>query len=115
MGGEKGDAYMQLPALIEPLPDRPGYRARLGEPFNLAAEAGPAEEAARQLSAAVDQRLRAGARVVGIPLPGGGTPAPAPGWLPKDDLTREWQQAVEDYRRECDLADRRRVLGESPV
>jgi len=37
----------------------------------------------------------------------------AAGWLPDDELTKEWQQAVEEYRRECDEADRRRILGES--
>jgi hypothetical protein len=35
------------------------------------------------------------------------------GWLPNDELTQEWQRAVEEYRRECDEADRRRILGES--
>jgi hypothetical protein len=38
---------------------------------------------------------------------------PPPGWLPDDELTQEWQRAVEEYRRECDEADRRRILGES--
>jgi hypothetical protein len=38
---------------------------------------------------------------------------PAAGWLPEDELTREWQQAIEEYRRECDEADRRRILGEA--
>jgi hypothetical protein len=36
------------------------------------------------------------------------------GWLPDDELTQEWQRAVEDYRRECDEEDRRRILGERP-
>lgn len=34
-------------------------------------------------------------------------------WLPDDDLTRQWLEAVEEYRRECDVADRRRIIGES--
>jgi hypothetical protein len=29
-----------------------------------------------------------------------------PGWLPDDELTREWLQYVEEYRSECDAADR---------
>lgn len=29
-----------------------------------------------------------------------------PGWLPDDDLTRRWLQYVEEYRAECDAADR---------
>lgn len=36
-------------------------------------------------------------------------------WLPDDELTKEWQQAVEDYRRECDEADRQRILGDLPI
>jgi hypothetical protein len=38
---------------------------------------------------------------------------PAADWLPDDEITREWQRAIEEYRRECDEADRRRILGES--
>lgn len=34
-------------------------------------------------------------------------------WLPDDDLTCEWLEAVEEYRRACDAADRRRIIGES--
>jgi tRNA(fMet)-specific endonuclease VapC len=40
---------MHLPALIEPLTDRPGFQARLGEPFNLRAEADSPDEAVRRL------------------------------------------------------------------
>lgn len=105
---------MQIPVLIEPLTDRPGYVARSGGPFGLTAEAATPDEAVRRLTDSLQRRLRAGAQVMTITLP---EPAPtAPvigGWLPDDDLTREWQEAVEDYRRECDAEDRRRILGEA--
>ena len=103
---------MQVPALVEPLADRPGFRASLGEPFNLSVEADTCEEAARQLTAALEAKLAGGARLVMIRLPGAPSLATA-GWLPDDDLTRDWLQSVEEYRQECDLADRKRILGES--
>jgi predicted RNase H-like HicB family nuclease len=104
---------MQVPVLIELLGDRPGYVARMGEPFNLSAEAATAEEALRELSQAVQQRLQTGAQVMPLTLPLSPRASAASGWLPDDDLTREWRQAIEDYRRECDEADRRRILGEA--
>jgi hypothetical protein len=33
-----------------------------------------------------------------------------PGWLVDDELTRYWLQLVQQYRSECDAADRRRLL-----
>jgi predicted RNase H-like HicB family nuclease len=104
---------MQVPVLVELLGDRPGYLARLGEPFNLTAEAGTPEEALHELSRAVQLRLQTGARLMPLTLPSPSTPFGVHGWLPDDELTHEWQQAVEDYRRDCDEADRRRILGET--
>ncbi len=106
------ETTLQVPVLLEPLDTRPGYVAHLGGPFNLSVEAGTPEEALEELSRAVRNRLQAGGRVMPFALPL--KPAnPAAGWLPDDELTKEWQQAVEAYRRECDEADRRRILGES--
>jgi hypothetical protein len=107
------NATMQVPVLVEALVDRPGYVARLGEPFNLSAEADSPEGALRQLSKAVQQRLQAGAQVLPLALPMKFPTLSHAGWLPDDDLTREWREAVEEYRRECDAEDRRRILGES--
>ncbi|MGH7172989.1 MAG: hypothetical protein ACRELF_10515 [Gemmataceae bacterium] len=106
------DATLQVPVLLEPLGNRPGYVAHLGAPLNLSVEAGTPEKALEELKRAVQNRLQAGGRVMPftLPLP---SAASAAGWLPDDELTKEWQQAVEDYRRECDEADRRRILGES--
>lgn len=107
------DASIQVPVLVEALVDRPGYVARLGEPFNLTAEGDSPEDALRQLSQAIQQRLQTGACILPLALPLK-FPNPAhAGWLPDDDLTREWQAAVEQYRRECDTVDRQRILGES--
>jgi hypothetical protein len=35
-----------------------------------------------------------------------------PGWLPDDELTRDWLEHVRQYRSECDAADCRRLLEE---
>jgi hypothetical protein len=106
------EATLQVPVLLEPLGSRPGYVAHLGAPFHLSVEAGTPEEALGELSRAVRNRLQAGGRVMPFPLPLK-PPNLAASWLPDDELTKEWQQAVEEYRRECDEADRRRILGES--
>ena len=103
---------LQMPVLLEPLANRPGYVAHLGAPFQISVEAGTPEEALAELRRAVQKRLESGARLMPFTLPLQSTGSTA-GWLPDDELTKEWQQAVEDYRRECDEADRRRILGES--
>ena len=95
---------MNLPILIEPLVARPGFSAYLGSPFDLSAEADTVEAAVQQLTQAVTDRLRSGAMVGSISLPS----IPPGGWLPDDELTQEWLQAVQDYRDQCDKADRER-------
>jgi hypothetical protein len=86
--------------------------ARVGEPFNLTAEALSIEEVVQDLRNAIDQRLQAGAQLVWLPVGPTQIPGGKGGTLPDDDLTREWLQAVEEYRQECDVADRERILGE---
>jgi hypothetical protein len=106
------DSTLQVPVLLEPLGNRPGYVAHLGAPFHLSIEAGTPEEALGELTRAVGHRLQAGGRVMPFALPLEKT-SPTSGWLPDDELTKEWQQAVEEYRRECDEADKRRILSEA--
>jgi hypothetical protein len=110
MGGE---ITMQLPALIEPLADRPGFIARVGEPFNLSAEADTVEEALRHLTNALNEKIARGARVVGVPLAFGSFLGKA-GWLPDDELTQEWRKAIEDYRQQRDKEEKERILNEEP-
>ena len=99
---------MNLPILIEPLVARPGYRARLGTPFDLTTEAPSAEAAVRQLTQALTDLLRSGAVIGTIPMP----TLSRGGWLPDDELTGEWLRAVQDYRDECDKADRERLAAD---
>lgn len=101
---------MELPILIEPLADRAGYSARLGDPFHLHAEAATPEQARAQLAVLLQQRLRQGARLdaLAVPIP---APPAGQGWLTDDELTRAWLDQVQQYRQECDNADRRRLPG----
>jgi hypothetical protein len=99
---------MELPVLIEPLPNQQGYAAQLGPPFHLRAEGPTAEEARQELAALLQQHLSGGAQlgVISVPV------APA-GWLPDDELTREWLEQVRQFRQQCDEADRQRLLSTS--
>jgi hypothetical protein len=100
---------MQLSILLEPLPDQKGFLARMGEPFNLRVEATTAEEALKTLEVEFHKRLGKGTQLRALVV--GLTPsAPSAGWLPDDELTREWLEAVEAHRKECDVADRQRIL-----
>ncbi|MBI1914493.1 MAG: hypothetical protein HYS12_07115 [Planctomycetes bacterium] len=103
---------MELPVLIEPLSDRPGYAAQLGAPFHLQAEAGTAEDARQQLAVLLQRRLQGGATLGAISVPAGLGSA-VEGWLADDTLTQQWLQQVQQHRQECDEADRRRLLGDA--
>ena len=107
------EATLQMPVFVEPLDGRPGYVAHLGGPFHLSVEAGTPEDALKELSRALRARLQTGGRMMSLTLPLEPIAPIRGGWLPDDELTKEWQHAVEEYRRECDEADRRRILGES--
>ena len=98
---------MELPVVIEPLPDGRGFTAHLAAPFDLSAAAATAEEAHRQLAALLQRRLQQGMelRTLTVPVTG----AAEGGWLPDDELTRDWLQLVQQYRAECDAADRARL------
>jgi hypothetical protein len=100
---------VELPVVIEPSPDRSAFTARLAAPFHLAASAATAEEAHRQLAALLQHRLQEGMQLRTLSIPVGPTGGVAAGWLPDDELTRDWLLLVEQYRTECDTADRERL------
>jgi hypothetical protein len=98
---------VELPVVIEPLPDRSGFTAYLAAPFHLSAAAATAEEAHQQLAALLQQRLQQGMELRKLKVPvTGGLEA---GWLPDDEITRDWLQNIQQYRGECDAADRERL------
>ena len=69
----------------------------------MSVEGATREEALQRLTEAIEGRLRRGAEIVTLYVPGGDNP-----WLKmegvfKDDPTfEEWQQAIAEYRRERD-------------
>jgi hypothetical protein len=101
---------VELPVVIEPLPEGRGFAAHLGAPFNLSAEAATADEAVHLITAQLQRRLQQGLEIRAVNVPAGR--GAEPGWLPDDELTREWLQFVQQFRSECDIADRQRLLGE---
>jgi hypothetical protein len=98
---------MELPVVIESLPDGSGYTAHLAAPLDLSATAATAEEAHHRLAVMLQRRLRQGTelRTLTVPVTG----AKEGGWLPDDELTRDWLQHVQQYRAECDVVDRARL------
>lgn len=94
---------MNIPVVIEPIEGN-GYRAS-GGPFAVTAEGSTQEETLAKLFELIDQRLKAGARLVELEIYKrkerpwtrfAGT------WRPDDPFIEKWKQAVEDYRRRMD-------------
>lgn len=93
---------MQIPVLVEPLPDGRGFRARAGEPFHITAESADRAAAIDEVRRLLDELVAAGQMVavhVGPPVP-----TISGSWAidMKDPRYQEWWQYVEDFRRECD-------------
>jgi hypothetical protein len=100
---------VELPVVIERLPDRSGFTAHLAAPFHLSVTAATAEEALGQLAVGLQHRLQQGMELRALTVPVTATGAPQSGWLPDDELTRDWLRLVQQYRAECDAADRARL------
>jgi hypothetical protein len=100
---------VELPVVIEPLPDGSGFTAHLAAPFHLSAAAATAEEAHRQLAALLQRRLQQGTELRTLTVPVASAGGSDGGWLPDDELTREWLRQVQLYRTECDADDRERL------
>ena len=98
---------MELPIIIEPLPDQRGFAARLAA-LDLRTEAPTADEAQRRLEELLSDKLRNGLqlRVLHVGL---AQPLARGGWLPDDELTQEWLRHIQEYRAECDEADRKEL------
>jgi len=100
---------VELPVVIEPLPDHSGVSAHLAAPFHLSVAAATTEEAIRQLTALLQQRLDEGMELRTLTVPVGGRRTSEVGWLPDDQLTQDWLRLVQQFRAECDAADRARL------
>jgi len=94
---------MQIPILLEPLPNS-GYRVTAGQPLDLHADGSTPEDAVRYLRVAVNDELSRGKQILLLDVPGVSNP-----WLamagpvdPNDPLTQEWKEEMAAYRREKD-------------
>lgn len=100
---------MELPVFIDRLPDQSGFTAHIAAPFQLSATAATAADAHRELVALLHRRLQEGMELRTINLPAFASGGLDGGWLPDDELTRDWRENVQNYRAECDAADRQRL------
>jgi hypothetical protein len=96
-----GAAVMQIPVLIEHLPDR-GFRARSGEPLVLTGEGTSRDEALQNLKSQIRDRMTAGAEFVAVEVPPVEHPwAPFAGMLDENvPLVQEWQENMAERRRD---------------
>lgn len=95
---------MKLPVLVEPVPGK-GFVAKVSAPFNWSAEGATAEEAVEKLQAEAAVHARNGVRAaeIDVPMPEYENPILRDsGRLPDDEITRQWWEAVQEYRRQCD-------------
>lgn len=93
---------MKIPVLIERV-NTNGYRAKSGEPLVLTAEGATEEEALRNLSDAIKQRVTEGAKIRSLDIDDGDKPWKGlSGWLRDDPMYDEWQEAMAEYRRQVD-------------
>jgi hypothetical protein len=93
---------MRIPVLVEPAANN-GFRARAGEPLPLTAEGATADEAVRNLRAAMDRQLTNGKQLLSVDV------AAENPWLAlagthdaNDPLVQEWKQEMAAYRQEVE-------------
>lgn len=96
---------MEIVVLLEPLAEG-RFRARAGDPLNLAAEGTTAAEATRRLGVLLDALLADGRTVTTIQVANGRAAVELPSPPPADDLYltdwayRELQEAIAEGRRQ---------------
>jgi hypothetical protein len=99
---------MQIPVLVEALPDGRGFRARAMEPFQVAAESADRAAAIDEVRRRLDELAKAG-QVVTVTV-GPAVPVVSDSWAidMNDPRYQEWSRYVEEFRQEMDhirLAD----------
>lgn len=92
---------MQLHVLIEPV-DGNGFRAESGSPLAVTAHGGTRDEALENLRKAISTRLEAGAEIATVEFPSEHRLAKFAGVFKDNPLFDEWQEAIEEYRRQRD-------------
>ena len=90
---------MEIPVLVEPMPNGSGYRAKSGEPLELSAEGATKEEAFRQLQRLASSKLAGNVEIVPMEVRTGNPWVDLAGFLPDDRLTSEWMEILRENRR----------------
>jgi predicted RNase H-like HicB family nuclease len=93
---------MEIPVLLEPLPQG-GFRARSGEPLEMAAQGDTADAAPTNLRALIDTRIASGALLTAIKIPDAQLgPHPGAGIYRDEPLFDRWRAEIEAYRQEIE-------------
>jgi len=78
------------------------FRARSGEPLGLSSEGDTAQAAVDSLRRLIAGQINEGSLLVALDVPTEGNPwKRLAGMLPDDHLTRSWEQAVSEYRKQA--------------
>ena len=101
---------MTLPILIEPILN--GFRASTGSPLNWMAEGATAESATATIRERYAQLLASGSRVVEIEMRARDSISEIAARLSKNPFLQEWTDAVQEVRRQRDLADAEELASE---
>jgi hypothetical protein len=105
---------MRIPILIESNSDD-GFQATTGGPLSLHAEGKTSEEAVARLKTLIESRLAFGAKLIGLDVGVTEHPlAPIPGWSKDDPLFDEWQEAMNESRRQVEDDPNRRDFSRVP-
>ena len=93
---------MEIPVLLEPLPDR-GFQARSDDPLGLTAQGDTPDAALQHLRDLIQTRAASGAILtsIEIPAPKYG-PHPGAGIYKDEPLFDRWREAIEAYRQEVE-------------
>lgn len=92
---------MEIPVLVEPLPNGKGFRATTGEPLSISAEGATRDDALVQLQSLTNGRLAAGAEIVSMAVKAGNPWVDLARFLPDDELTREWMDILRENRKKA--------------
>jgi predicted RNase H-like HicB family nuclease len=93
---------VEIHVLLEPLPDG-GFRARSGEPLDLAAQGDTPDAALSNLRALIDTRIASGTLITAIEIPDSELgPHPGAGIYRDEPLFDRWRAEIEAYRQEIE-------------
>jgi predicted RNase H-like HicB family nuclease len=93
---------MEIPVLLEPLPDG-GFRARSGDPLDLTAQGDSLDSALRNLRDLIETRIASGSLLTTIEVPSASAGRhPGAGMYRDEPLFDNWRAAIDNYRQEIE-------------